>query len=108
MHQAQLTCLTHHVGGGWQVLDDNAAVGTCLASLVANEPRAETLERVRAWYRSMGWCSYCVAVGVAAGYGVRLVEQAVAYLARQMRAEAVKFRLEHLELLCSISRMSLV
>ena len=35
---------------------------------------------------------------MAAGYGVRLVEQAVAYLARQMRAQAVKLGPEHLEL----------
>jgi len=34
---------THHIGRGGQVLDDNAAVGTCLAGLVANEPRAEAL-----------------------------------------------------------------
>lgn len=35
--------LTHHIGGGGQVLDDDAAVGTCLAGLVADEPGAETL-----------------------------------------------------------------
>lgn len=49
--------LTHHIGGGRYILDDNTAVGTCLASLVANEPGAEALDTldvgrcggIRAW-----------------------------------------------------------
>lgn len=36
--------LTHYIGGGGKVLDDDAAVGTCLAGLVGDEPCAETLD----------------------------------------------------------------
>lgn len=35
--------LTYHIGGGGQVLYDDAAVGACFAGLVGDEPRAETL-----------------------------------------------------------------
>lgn len=34
---------TYYIGRGRQVLDDNAAVGACLAGLVADEPGAEAL-----------------------------------------------------------------
>lgn len=51
--------------------------------------------------------SYCVAVRVAARYGVGLVEQAVADLACEVGAQAVKLGLERLQLLWHVSRSSL-
>ena len=47
--------------------------------------------------------SYRVAVCVSACYRVWLVEHAVAYLAREVRAQAVKVGLQRLELLYSVS-----
>jgi hypothetical protein len=78
---------TYHVGGGRQLLDDDATVGACLAVLVVGEPRAEALGPVSclAMVCTHG-LAHRVAVRVPACDGVRLVEQAVTDLAREMRA----------------------
>jgi hypothetical protein len=96
---------TYDVGGGRQLLHDNATVGTCLAVLVVGEPRAEALCPVS--YRMLrfpGGLAHRVAVCVSARNGVRLVEQAVADLAREMRAQAVEVGLEAVQLLRPVSR----
>jgi hypothetical protein len=48
---------TYHVGGGRQLLDDDATVGACLAVLVVGEPRAEALVLLAVWQWSvrMAW-----------------------------------------------------
>lgn len=81
-----------------------AAVGACFALLVVDEPRAEAL-RTSVW-RAPGrrGGTYAVAVRVSAGYGVGLVEQAVADLAGEVCAQAVEVGAQHVQLLGRISR----
>jgi hypothetical protein len=100
----RICCNTYYVGRSRQLLDDNATVGTCLAILVVGKPRAEALDLVSCLVLdgSHG-TAHCVAVCVPAGYRIRLVEQPVTYLAREMRAQAVKVGLERLELLQGVS-----
>ena len=92
------------------MLDIKAAVRACQLRLVlleVEEPCAETLRVVSLLgpmcrYNSCS-SSYRVAVCVPACYRVWLVEHAVAYLAREVRAQAVKVGLQRLELLYTVS-----
>jgi hypothetical protein len=92
------------------MLDIKAAVRACQLRFVlleVEEPCAEALCVVsllgpRCKYNSSS-SSYRVAVCMPACYRVWLVQHAVAYLAREVRAQAVKVGLQRLELLCSVS-----
>lgn len=99
------------------MLDVDAAVGTCQLRpvlLEVQEPGAEALHAVSQACPGCGGAavqccqvpgasSYRVAVRVAACYCVWLVEQAVADLAREVRAQAVELGLQRLQLLCGVS-----